>query len=171
MTQHDILGYAKLRFAVGCLGEAATPPWWNAGLFSAESDAFLTPIFPRSQYLARMTATCEAAARIHDEHIGVGQVFHLFRLPEAFEQQIAEVASTSDFREQVSATVGGINAARSLIDQLARGAESVEGSGPVNVGMPDDLSQSETLAAIADAYRQGFEKESRIYPFVSGREG
>jgi hypothetical protein len=30
----------------------------------------------------------EAAARVHDEYIGVGKVYHLFRLPEHIEQAL-----------------------------------------------------------------------------------
>lgn len=171
MAQADILSYAKLRLAVGCLGESIDPPWWQAGLFSSESDAFLTPVFPRTQWLARMTATSEAAARLHDEHIGVGRVFHLFRLPEALEQQIAEVAKGSELIEQLASVVGGDGEARALIDQLATGGNTVEGAGPLRLGSPDDLAADGTLAAIAAAYRRAFNQEIKVYPYVSDREG
>jgi len=171
MAQPDILNYARLRLAVGCLGESVTPRWWQAGLFSSESDAFLTPIFPRTQWQARMTATSEAATRIHDEHIGVGRVFHLFRLPEALEQQIAEAAKSSEFRAEMASLVDGEDEARSLIDQLARGGKAVEGAGPVRLGTPDDLAEHDTLAAMAGVYHRAFEDKTKIYPFVSEREG
>lgn len=170
MARPDILNYAKLRLAVGRLGESVDPPWWHAAFFSSESDAFLTPVFPRTQWLTRMTATSEAAARIHDEHLGVGRVFHLFRLPETFEQQIAESAKSNNFVEEMAPLMGDADGARSFLEQLATGHETIEGTGPVRLGTPDDLDIRDILATMAGAYRHAFEKEIRIYPFVSDRD-
>ena len=82
---------AELRVLVGYLGEKGQANWWGSEFFSATATAFLAPIFNRSLFLAQYQGATAAAAKVHDEAIGVGRIFHLFRLPAvAFETVIDE---------------------------------------------------------------------------------
>lgn len=78
----------SLRILVGYLGEREQYTWWPSAFFASGSAAFLAPLFTRTQPLAQFNGVTQAAALIHDERIGIGQVYHLFRLPEDLEQGI-----------------------------------------------------------------------------------
>ena len=72
---------AELRVLIGYLGEKGQANWWGSEFFSTTAAAFLAPIFNRSLFLAQYQGATAAAAKIHDEAIGVGSIYHLFRLP------------------------------------------------------------------------------------------
>jgi hypothetical protein len=82
---------ARLRMIVGFLGEKGQHNWWSSEFFSATAPAFLNPVFGKTTTLAQYHGVKESARRVHDEHIGVGRVFHLFRLPESIEQALFEM--------------------------------------------------------------------------------
>jgi len=87
----------RLRFIVGYLGEQLQPTWWSSSFLAPVSTAFLTPMFSKTALLAQYHGIREAAARIHDEHIGIGKgVFHLFRLPDTLEQELHSLLRESD---------------------------------------------------------------------------
>jgi hypothetical protein len=44
--------------------------------------------FIKNAFVAQYHGVQEAASRVHDEHIGIGRVYHLFRLPEHVEQAL-----------------------------------------------------------------------------------
>ena len=81
---------ALMRMAVGAAGEDKGLGWWRSAFCGSMSSAYLSPMFPRTAQMASLTGVTAAACRVHDEHIGVGRVFHLFRLPEDLEQAICE---------------------------------------------------------------------------------
>ena len=74
---HKIAG---LRLAVGFLGEQEQAAWWPSVFLGRHAHAFLNPIFGSKTRIAQYHGITEAACRVHDESIGVGRVFHLFRL-------------------------------------------------------------------------------------------
>ncbi|MEI6263193.1 MAG: BrxE family protein, partial [Deltaproteobacteria bacterium] len=71
-----------MRLLVGYLGEKDQFNWWPTTFICSFSNLFLSPVFPRTTLLSQYHGILEAARRLHDERIGVGSVFHLFRLPE-----------------------------------------------------------------------------------------
>ncbi len=72
---------AELRVLVGYLGEKPQAGWWSSEFYSPSAAAFLSPIFNRSLFLAQYQGATAAAAKAHDDTIGIGRIFHLFRLP------------------------------------------------------------------------------------------
>ena len=72
---------SELRVLVSYLGEKGQANWWGSEFFSNTATAFLGPIFNRSLFLAQYQGATAAAAKVHDEAIGVGRIYHLFRLP------------------------------------------------------------------------------------------
>ena len=98
-----IIRLVSLRLAVGLLGERDNAGWWTSGFFTPTSTAFLAPVFGVNTFQARYQGVLEAAKRSHDERIGVGHVFHLFRLPESLEQRLFEAVES--FSSELNATV------------------------------------------------------------------
>ena len=88
---------AELRVLIGYLGEKGQSNWWSSEFFSATAAAFLAPIFNRSLFLAQYQGATAAAAKIHDEAIGVGRIYHLFRLPIGLEQASADALNDAAF--------------------------------------------------------------------------
>ena len=89
--QSHLQDVACLRLLVGFLGEKTQHAWWPTEFYSKTAPTFLNPIFVKTAALAQYHGITEAARIIHDEHIGVGRVFHLFRLPESMEHLLFEL--------------------------------------------------------------------------------
>lgn len=156
--------YTKLRFLVGYLGEKSQFSWWQSSFLDPNSKPFLQPSFPRSWALAQYHGVVEAARKVHDDFIGVGRVYHLFRLPEEMEHKLHE-----SFGEQMKATpmddaLASRDAALEALRIIANGAPSL-GEGPMTLGSNLDLGQGEVVARLAGAYLSAFLNNSRCYPY------
>ena len=151
----------RLRTIIGYLGEKEQHNWWPSSFFSAASSAFLEPVFSRTQALARVTGVSRAASRVHDEYIGVGAVYHLFRLPEGLEQRI--VAHMQQEQDQVEAPAAREEALAWLREYAA--GTPIATVGPVRVGDVQQLQDEESWRAVAALYLYAFEMDARIYPY------
>ena len=80
MNKATLAQIARLKLLVGFLGEQSQFNWWPS--------AFFAPVFNKNAFVAQYHGVQEAASRVHDEHIGIGRVYHLFRLPEHVEQAL-----------------------------------------------------------------------------------
>ncbi|NCC22322.1 MAG: BrxE family protein [Alphaproteobacteria bacterium] len=158
----DARTIAELRVLVGYLGEQA-PPWWTSQFFSPSAAAFLRPVFARSMSLAQYQGVTAAASRVHDEHIGVGRTFHLFRLPELYEQSAAEAFADPAFSGDLQAHVADRERAESRLGELARPMTASEG--PLVLG---DLGESiaDALPSLAGIYLDAFRKGIRTFPYL-----
>ena len=78
----------ELRLLIAFLGERSQFAWWASSFFDNTSKPFLEPVFGKTAKLTQYHGAVEAARRVHDEHIGVGEVFHLFRMPEENEEDL-----------------------------------------------------------------------------------
>ena len=159
---------AHLRVLVGYLGEKGQHGWWPSEFYSATSAAFLTPVFTRTTNLARYHGVSEAARRVHDEHIGIGRVFHLFRLPEIVEQAVFEClqtpAAAEDAQRGVKSVDEAMAALRSFFDSPSPAQE-----GPTQVGDVADLDGDLWLPALARCYHAAFAAGSPSYPYFVDR--
>ena len=158
-----------LRAVVGYLGEEAESPWWGSSFFSSASKAFMVGMFPRSLFLARFQGVCRAAMLVHDEHIGVGSVQHLFRLSEDLEQAIHHLAQSSTFSEQCEALIVD---KQSALDFLLRhrgedGPQSAPTSaqGPVRVGDVAMVRGERACPALCAYYSGAFHANTPAYPY------
>lgn len=159
----DVQIIAELRVLVGYLGEQQ-PAWWPSQFFSPTAAAFLGPVFPRSTLLAQYQGVTAAAARKHEEHIGEGRTFHLFRLPEIFEQSAAGVFSDKAFEARARSLVADRDQAVARLAELA-GDPVAASSGPVVVGdLTDELGDH--LKACAALYLDAFNKGIQSFPFL-----
>ena len=158
----------ELRILVGYLGEKNQANWWGSEFFSATATAFLAPIFNRSLFLAQYQGATAAAAKVHDEAIGVGRIYHLFRLPIGLEQASADVLNNPIFIQSLQ------NNLESSDQALARLAELVEtqvvaSAGPVLLGqMSNDLRVD--LLRTAGVYHSALKIGIQSFPYVREAE-
>lgn len=155
---------AELRVLVGFLGEKGQANWWGSEFFSATAVAFLAPIFNRSLFLAQYQGVTAAASKTHDEAIGVGRIYHLFRLPIGLEQASADVLNDTAFVQTLQARLAKRELALARLAELAEKPESVS-PGPVSLGdMSQDLKVE--LQRAAGFYCAAFTSGIQTFPYV-----
>jgi ATP-dependent Lon protease len=81
MESKQLEHMAAMRAVVGFLGEKGQAAWWPSSFFAPGSTAFLSLVFPRTQFVAQCLGVTAAASKVHDERIGVGQVYHPVQEP------------------------------------------------------------------------------------------
>jgi hypothetical protein len=91
-----------------------------SGFLRRHAQAFLNPIFASKTRMAQYHGVTEAACRVHDERIGVGRVFHLYRLPETIEQRIPDAFQEESLPENVTRCFESSEAAESALAGLAK---------------------------------------------------
>lgn len=164
-NEFSVSRIASLRLSVGLLGERDNAGWWTSGFMSPTSAAFMTPVFGVRTLQARYQGVLEAARRVHDEHIGVGRAFHLFRLPEAIEQRIFDVVQLA--APQLSEPVSSPEAAKATLAEIAgHPAEAKEG--PAMMGTVDLLGDAVWVAEAAALYSAAFVAGIQCFPYFSG---
>ena len=164
MTSDLILQLTRLRTCVAFLGEKDQENWWPSSFLSQSGAAFLTPVFPKTTQLARVNGASAAAQAIHDEHIGVGDVFHLFRLPENIEHDIAQSLTKES---SITDSFKSDEAAYACIEELSTG-DVTEGIGPLLINQCE--VNHDALAQMASAYLAGFRNNQAVYPYCRGKE-
>jgi hypothetical protein len=162
---HQIVG---LRLTVGFLGEQEQAGWWPSMFLGRHAHAFLNPIFGSKTRMAQYHGVAEAACRVHDESIGVGRVFHLFRLPEAAEQLMFSTFQEASIPEEVTRSFESMETAKGLLAGLAKRLADVR-PGPVRLGDADMITSPEGLALMAGTYRAAFDTGIRCYPYFTDR--
>lgn len=154
-----------LRLLVGYLGETAQFGWWQTTFLQSTSPQFLNPVFARTSKLAQYHGLREAARRLHDERIGLGRVFHLFRLPEEIERDLHKRMEEQIGVESLFGALANKEAALSALAILADG-ERVAAEGPINVGKTKDLPTNKALKEMARCYSAAFKQGVRSYPYL-----
>lgn len=168
MEAQEIQTIATLRAVVGYLGERDQAGWWTSTFFTAGSSAFLAPVFGRTQMLARCTGVTRAAAVVHDERIGVGYVYHLFRLPEDMEQRIHVALHEPDLARAVAEAVSSRDQALGYLRrQGARSHGTI--AGPIRAGDRQEIRSMERWGDVATRYLDAFESGVEVYPYFTGR--
>jgi hypothetical protein len=154
----------RLRLAVGLLGEKSANGWWPTSFLDPLSQAFLDPVFVRTRPVAQMHGVTEAARRVHDARLAAGS-FHLFRLPEEFEQDLHALLRDGSLASE-SPTPSDADAAMSMLDDIASGL-GVDSPGPMLMGDSASLGSAEAWRAVAGVYRDAFRKGFQSYPYFS----
>lgn len=157
---------AKYRMVVGYLGEKAQYGWWQSSFFTQGSQAFLLPIFGRTQTLAQCNGVTQAAALVHDERIGVGHVYHLFRLPEEIERAIHQSLQETTLAKALQKM---IIKPETALDYLRKSADSKHSPdvGPIRMGNIKALRDTKTWQQVAGAYLFAFEQRALIFPYIT----
>jgi hypothetical protein len=154
---------SRLRVLVGYLGERHQSNWWSSTFLGRTSEAFLAPIFGNAVANARVVGVTEAARRVHDDAIGVGRTFHLFRLPETLEQELHRTLSAS----KDTATPESVDAAIEDMKALSS-RDSAPKLGPVHVGALNMLANAQWIPVVASHYRAAFAAGVQSFPYFAG---
>ena len=154
-----------LRVAVSYLGEKSQFNWWQSDFFSATAVSFLNPVFPRTRFLVQGEGSSAAARRLHDERIGLGRVFHLFRLPEDFEQAFHQRLLEPSAEGELSERLSNKDTALNYLESTYGDSES-ETVGPVLLGDISERTFDEVVGLIAQAYIAGFRKGTPVLPYL-----
>ena len=152
---------AEFRVLVGYLGEKSQCDWWGSNFLGPQSKIFLSHPYPRTSFLAQYHGVCEAALLVHDEYIGVGKNYHLYRLPDSLEREIAKAAQELDINDKLKSTDEAFQA----LEQLVSGVVD-KNEGPVNVGTFSDASVEAILKAAASHYLQAFKGGYKSFPYM-----
>jgi len=155
----------ELRLLVGFLGEKTQSDWWGSNFLGAASEAFLAPVFSRTTTLARYHGVAEAAMLVHDERIGVGANFHLYRLPDALEHAAAKEVLSHDTTELMSSALGHSEAALTRLLEISSG-EVEKSEGPVVIGRYSDGGLEGIMLQTASHYCRAFNEGYKCFPYM-----
>lgn len=168
LNDKGVLNIVKLRLAVGILGEKEQSNWWPSLWFTTNASSFLIPIYGERLDVARYHGVVEAARLVHDERIGVGRAFHLFRLPEGLERRLHEVVAQHKACQNFADLTEPAMAENSLAELAANSREVSQG--PVRAGDVGDLYGRKCVGGLAAYYRAAFEASQQTFPYFSGRK-
>ena len=156
---------AKFRLLVGFMGERNQSGWWDSSFLAESSEAFLRPIFPRTFFQAQYRGVCESAKYIHDERIGRGRNYHLYRMPDAIEKLTEQVIHDSDFFTQLKSMLISKEAALEEIKvSSTQNTESLKG--PILVGDYNPKDLEKILKITLGHYLRSFSDGSQCFPFM-----
>jgi hypothetical protein len=111
--------------------------------------------------LGRLNGAVESARQYHDKAIGLGRVFHLFRLPEIMEQDISEALQAAPPELPQSA-----QDARAVLETYGAGNSEIA-AGPIKTGSVLSITDTQHIALIARAYRLSLERGAPTLPYFS----
>lgn len=159
---------ATMRAIIGYLGELGQHAWWQSSFFAPASRAFLAPVFARTPVVAQCVGVTRAAALAHDERIGVGRVYHLFRLPEDMEQSIHRALHDPDLGARITELNTNRDAALAFLREMAA-PTAASGIGPTLIGEARILRTADTWRTVAGCYLRAFELGSQVFPYFGDR--
>jgi hypothetical protein len=166
MTDPDRTRLLEARLLVGYLGERAQFSWWETAFHEPSSRLFLEPVFTKTTCLARYHGVCEAARRLHDEHLNVGG-FHLFRLPEEIEQDLHGMMQSDVGETLTERSTQNSETALDALSFLAISRRRPASDGPTAIGTIAELESDQTPGLIAEIYRSAFTQGIRAYPYLT----
>jgi hypothetical protein len=164
-SELSVMRIAALRLAVGLLGERDGAGWWTSAFLSPTSTSFLAPVFGGNTFQARYQGVLEAAKRVHDERIGVGHVFHLFRLPESIEQRLFE--SIQSGGSDLANTISSPESAQATLQSSVTKAV-VAKSGPALMALPEAIETAGWISEAASLYSAAFGAGVQCFPYFPG---
>lgn len=160
--------FIKLRALAGFLGEKAQFNWWDTNFLSPAGLQFLAVNFPRSAVAAGCNSVCEAARRLHDDRIGKGGVYHLFRLPAAIEESLHKTLIAMN-PETIRAVLKDRETALAELEFMA-GRTAKTSGGPVQAGKMEDLDSGSAVANLAGYYAGAFTSGAQCFPYLTDNQ-
>ncbi|MCC6190558.1 MAG: BrxE family protein [Anaerolineales bacterium] len=162
---HDLL---QLRILVLTLGEASHAGWWKSRFLTPTGLSYLSRLYPRSSFAAAVRSTGEAARLVHDASIGVGQVFHLFRLPLDEERRLETALQEigGDLEAELAPLLTRRQALLERLGRISSGQPNKALAGPQEVGSLRDWQAGRLVGQVAALYGLAFRNDNRIYPYI-----
>lgn len=165
VSQSRIEQLALLRGLVAFLGEKDQCGWWDCSFLGTTGRKFLAITHPRSHVATGIVAASEAARRVHDDRIGKGRVYHLFRLPHATEQKLQRHTLTEKNPDLVAAFESREKALQAL-EAMAKDPDGTP-DGPVKLGDAKTLSSSTIIGKLAGIYLGAFRASKQTMPYFT----
>jgi hypothetical protein len=157
-----------LRILILVLGEAHHAGWWRSQFLSPVGLSYLGRLYPRSSFAAAVRSATRAARAVHDTSIGIGNVYHLFRLPSSLEWQMDEALREGE-AESWARFVPLLGQAEKLLDELRRlgelGATAKPATGPLRLGAMRNVGQPGWTAQLALVYYTAFRHGLKVFPY------
>ena len=164
MTVHAEL--AELRLLIAFLGEKEQFGWWDTDFLSPNGLEFLAYNFPRTAMLAGLQGASEAGKRLHDERIGIGRVFHLFRLPTQLEERIHRIVRDGEVpSDALTSKDAAMERLGHWIDAPVSAPE-----GPIQIGTEARLNSKFSLTELAKHYSDAFRAEKQTFPYFKAAD-
>lgn len=168
VSQNRVEQLALLRSLVAFLGEKDQAGWWDCSFLGATGRKFLAITHPRSHTAAGVIAACKAAQRAHDDRIGKGRVYHLFRLPHVMEQKLQRAVLTQDNAELVAIFETKVKAL-SKLELLAKEHPHTP-DGPFKLGDAKAIMSPSTIGKLAAIYHSAFKSAKQSMPYFTATE-
>lgn len=153
----------QLRLIVGFLGEKNQFGWWDTNFLSKTGLQFLDINFPRTALAAGLNSVTEAARRLHDDRIGKGGVYHLFRFPSGVEEDLHRLFFTADQKELLALLESQDTAMGALSSMVSDSVGAPEG--PVQIGNLKNMLQEFSVKEIAVHYYEAFKNQKMCLPY------
>lgn len=155
-----------LRLLIGVLGEKQCHGWWQTSFFADFSPGFIDPVFSRTGLLARYTGVLEAARRVHDENIGKGNIYHLFRLKDEMEDSFFSVIHEANLKhaDWIKEIQSCDYCMGKLLSIYSKKPDTGKG-GAVLSGILNDLYTEAGVQNIASMYLKGFQDKFNVFPY------
>lgn len=163
VNTHDLV---RLRIIILCLGESHHANWWRTQFLSPTGLSFLERLYPRSTFTNCVRSAAQAARVVHDEAIGLGQIFHLFRLPRHLENQVGVILrhSQDGFQQEFQSKFTDESALLGML--FAQVEESnAYAQGPVRLNFVENL----WIGQMAALYYHAFVQHQQVFPYFEAR--
>lgn len=157
--------FARIRVAVGFLGQRELGGWWTSSFLSSNGLAVAQYNFPRAAGYAAVSATVAAAKLLHDERIGKRRCVHLFRLG-LVDEALVQRALQSSVSGVLDDVAWRLDNAIELLEAEAGEIISVE-PGPVQVGTTADAFTETGLVELAKHYLGAFRQDIQCLPYFA----
>lgn len=157
--------FITLRALAGFLGEKNQFGWWDTSLLDKTGQRFLEINFPRSSFSAGLTSVIEAAKQLHDSRIGKGHVFHLFRMPTAFEEKLfyrSKGMTLSQFEPALDNKESALAALKNMTQKQIASTD-----GPIHIGNLKNLLSESAIDTLAQHYFAAFDAGKKVFPYVT----
>lgn len=154
-----ITDWIKLRYLITLLGEYQN--WWSAKVVTGKGEEFLDYILPKTKKSAVHQLATEISRLEHDKVIGPGK-YHIFRLPQKWEEEIFNEMKTPQERLKVLPE-------NELMNELLEMTSSISvtpAKGPLMVGAHDELHDKSVFHSIARHYYEAFKNNYKTYPYL-----
>ena len=106
---------------------------------------------------------------VHDEHIGVGANYHLYRMPDSAERAAAKALADADFQQQLIDVLGSSEVAQTRLGELATN-DTGKVEGPVVLGSYADSDLEKLLCQSASHYSRAFKEGYKCLPYMREAE-
>jgi hypothetical protein len=133
-----------------------------SGILNKQGSDFLSFVLPKTHNFAAFQLASEICRSSHDKFIGTGR-YHLFRLPQKWEEEIYTLLKKSD----MNFTEHSISSLKSELLRMSGNIAITPVKGPVLLGSNSELADDSLFNAFARHYLESFSQDYVTYPYIN----